>query len=238
MTTRKRLLDLFCGGGGAGMGYHRAGFEVVGVDIKPQKHYPFAFVLMDAIQALDTLLTGGYITDNAGRHWYLDDFDAIHTSPPCQKYARTKNLKTSRRDHPDLIAPIRELLKATDKPYIIENVAEAPLVNAIMLCGTMFDLGVIRHRLFECNPVVWWPPSPCQHEGKIIPMWWKSRQRALLAGGNYKYVHVVGKSFLMPEAKAAMGIDWMVRDEISQAIPPAYTEWIGQQLMKSLGWSD
>lgn len=197
------------------MGYYQAGFDVVGVDIKPQKHYPFEFIQADALEFI-------------ARHG--KDFDVIHASPPCQKYARTKNLKTSRKDHPDLIEPTRQALIATGKSYIIENVTGAPLINPVMLCGTMFGLGVIRHRLFECNPIIWWPPAPCQHEGKIVPMWWKSRQRALLSK-KYKYIHVVGSSFLMPEAKEAMGIDWMVRDEISQAIPPAYTHWIGEQLM-------
>lgn len=197
------------------MGYYQAGFDVVGVDIKPQKHYPFEFIQADALEFI-------------ARHG--KDFDVIHASPPCQKYARTKNLKTSRKDHPDLIEPTRQALIATGKPCIIENVTGAPLINPVMLCGTMFGLGVIRHRLFECNPIIWWPPAPCQHEGKIVPMWWKSRQRALLSK-KYKYIHVVGSSFLMPEAKEAMGIDWMVRDEISQAIPPAYTHWIGEQLM-------
>lgn len=213
--TKPRLLDAFCGAGGAGMGYYQAGFDVVGVDIKPQKHYPFEFIQADALEFI-------------ARHG--KDFDVIHASPPCQKYARTKNLKTSRKDHPDLIEPTRQALIATGKSYIIENVTGAPLINPVMLCGTMFGLGVIRHRLFECNPIIWWPPAPCQHEGKIVPMWWKSRQRALLSK-KYKYIHVVGSSFLMPEAKEAMGIDWMVRDEISQAIPPAYTHWIGEQLM-------
>lgn len=213
------LLDAFCKAGGAGMGYHLAGFEVVGVDIEPQPHYPFEFIQSEALEFI-------------ARHGA--EFDVIHTSPPCQKYARTKNLKTSRKDHPDLVEPTRRALLATGKPYIIENVVNAPLINPLMLCGTMFGLGVIRHRLFETSPVIWWPPRPCQHEGKVVPMWWKSRQRALLAGGNYRYIHVVGSSFLMPEARMAMGIDWMTRNEISQAIPPAYTRWLGSRILESL----
>lgn len=219
MSDRPRLLDLFCGAGGASMGYYRAGFDVVGVDIKPQKRYPFEFILGDALEFCAT----------HGR-----EFDVIHASPPCQAYSMTRRLKTSRIDHVDLVAKTRALLIEANRLYVIENVPGAPLVNPLMLCGSMFGLTTIRHRLFECNPVIWFPPMSCRH-GRRMPMWWKSRRTALKAGRTFEFITVVGKSFLMSEAKRAMDIDWMVRDEISQAVPPAYTKFIGHQLMTALG---
>jgi DNA (cytosine-5)-methyltransferase 1 len=207
-----KLLDLFCGAGGAGTGYHRAGFEVVGVDIQAQSRYPFEFYQADALEYL-------------AAHW--QEFDVIHASPPCQGYSRTRNLKTTRKDHPMLIEPVRKALRATGKPFVIENVVGAPLINALILCGSMFRLGVLRHRLFECNPPIYFPPSQCQHDGPVLPMWWKSRREALEAGKTFRYITVAGRSYLMPEARQAMGIDWMIRAELSQAIPPAYTEYIG-----------
>ncbi len=232
---KPKCLDLYCGGGGCSKGYQDAGFYVVGVDNRPQTRYcGDDFLQADALEVLRILVGGGCIIGQSGRVYYLSDFDLIAASPPCQAYSITKNLKTSRKDQPDLVGPTRELLTASGKPYVIENVPGAPLNNPLMLCGTMFNLGTIRHRLFECSPPIWFPPAPCQHTGKIVPMWWKSRQRALLAGGNYKYIHVVGSSFLMPEARAAMGINWMVRDEINQAIPPKYTEFIGKQMLEMI----
>lgn len=217
--SKPLLLDCFCKAGGAGMGYHLTGFEVIGVDIEPQPRYPFRFIQADALEFIR--LCG---------HW----FDAIHCSPPCQAYAITKNLKTSRKDHPDLVEPTRRALLAAGKPFVIENVVGAPLINPITLCGTMFGLGVIRHRLFECSPAIWWPPTACQHQGKVAPMWWAQLRKARASGKVYKYLTVAGNSFLVPAARAAMGIDWMTRAELSQAIPPAYTRWIGERLLEML----
>ncbi len=214
-----RLLDLFCGAGGCSVGYHRAGFDVVGVDNRPQPHYPFEFHQADALEY-------------CAEHW--QEFDAIHASPPCQIHSRTRNLKTTRNDHVDLIPATRMALIATGRPYVIENVPGAPLINPLMLCGSMFGLGVLRHRLFECNPPLWFPPTQCNHVGSVLPMWWKSRREALERGEKFAYITVAGKSFLMAEAKKAMGIDWMIRSELSQAIPPVYTEWIGTQLLAHL----
>jgi DNA (cytosine-5)-methyltransferase 1 len=211
------LIDTYCGGGGCTKGYQRAGFYVIGVDNKPQPHYcGDEFVQADAIEFIRR---------------YGRDANVIHASPPCQGYSITRNLKTSRDDHPMLIEATRAALQATGRPYVIENVVGAPLINPLMLCGSMFGLGVLRHRLFECNPPIWFPPGPCQHVGRVIPMWWKSRQRELLAGKTFAYITVAGSSYLVPEGKRAMGIDWMVRNELSQAIPPAYTEFIGRGLL-------
>lgn len=236
MTTLRqlRLLDLFCGAGGCSVGYRRAGFEVVGVDINPQRHYPCAFIQGDAIDVLRRMLLGEKFLASDGRWYGIDDFDAIHASPPCQAYSRTRNLKTTRSDHVDLIPATRMALIATGRPYVIENVPGAPLSNPLMLCGSMFGLGVLRHRLFECSPAIWFPPTQCNHVGRVLPMWWKSRREALERGEKFAYVTVAGKSYLMTEAKKAMGIDWMIRSELSQAIPPAYTEWIGAQLLAHL----
>ncbi len=219
--TRPRLLDLFCGAGGCSVGYHRAGFEVVGVDIKPMPRYPFKFIQGEALEY-------------AAAHGH--EFDAIHASPPCQAYSVTKSLTA--KAHPELVPQTRELLRAIGKPYAIENVPGAPLIDALTLCGTMFGLDVIRHRLFECNPPLFFPPATCAHAGKSTSSS-KGIKRAgitrapTLADG-FKFVTVVGHDYLVSEGRQAMGIDWMTRDELSQAIPPAYTEYIGRHLMEVL----
>lgn len=203
-----KLLDLFSGAGGAAMGYYRAGFtEIVGVDIKPQPRYPFEFVQGDALE---------YLAEHGG------EFDFIHASPPCQAY--TKAQKIMKNIHPDLVEPTRKLLKATGKPYVIENVPGAPLINPVMLIGTMFNLLTIRPRLFECNfnvPFVLFP-VPGNRQAKM--------GRSPKEG---EYIQPVGNFSGIEYAKRAMGIDWMTRDELKEAIPPAYTEWIGRQLLQA-----
>lgn len=213
---KPRLLDLFCGAGGAAEGYARAGFEVVGVDIKPQPNYPFEFHQADA-------LTFG-----------LSGFDAVHASPPCQAYIqRNKNLVTK---WPKLIEPVRGRLLETGLPFVIENVSGAPLTPTFTLCGTMFDLPLLRHRIFETNwPETAWPP-PCNHWGTV-------------AAGDFAAVYAFGgkghrgrdadgnkvrgvKSAPGPDWAVAMGIDWMTKREMAEAIPPAYTEFIGAQLIQ------
>ena len=202
-----RLLDLFSGAGGCAMGYYRAGFdEIVGVDIKPQKNYPFAFVLGDALE---------YVA------YHGHEFDAIHASPPCQKYSKARNLRGN--THPDLVAPVRELLKATGKPYVIENVQGAPLINPVTLVGSMFGLMTMRPRLFECSfpvPFVLAPPAQAKHAKMGRPP------------KEGEYVHVVGHMSNVPYCREAMGIDWMTVGELAQAIPPAYTQWIGERLIE------
>lgn len=205
----KRLLDLYCGAGGAAMGYYRAGFtEIVGIDIKPQPRYPFTFIQADA---LDYLAEWGFV------------YDAIHASPPCQRYTHMLNHGlTSREVHPDLVRPTRLALEATGKPFVIENVPGAPLLNPIVLCGEMFGLRVTRHRLFESNWMLLGPSHP-RHQGSHI--------RKQNDGGYYfrVYGHETGKA----EWGAAMGIDWMRSPELAQAVPPAYTEWIGKRILEA-----
>lgn len=218
-----RLLDLFCGAGGCAIGYHRAGFaEIVGVDIKPQNHYPFEFVQGDALE---------YVALHGRK------FDVIHASPPCQQYSVTRNL--SNGNHPDLVEDIRASLQESGKPYIIENVPGSPLVNPLVLCGTMFNLRVIRHRLFECDPVIWFPPYICNHWGKTSS---SGRGKSIenptgYIRGSFEYfdfITVVGHDFVVSDARIAMGIDWMTGRELSQAIPPAYTEWLGGQILEAM----
>lgn len=211
-----RLLDLFCGAGGAAMGYHRAGFEVVGVDIKPQKNYPFEFHCEDAFTFLE-------------KHGY--EFDVIHASPPCQRYSNgAKKWKTSNL-HPDLIGPTRDALIATQRPYVIENIesARSYLRLPIMLCGQYFGLGVFRHRLFE-SPFLLVAPSHSLHQGKVGDG--KYHTVTGHAGGSSKRDGWKGGS--TQDWRIAMGIDWMTGTELAESIPPAYTQWIGEHLRKVL----
>lgn len=216
-----RLLDLFCGAGGAGMGYHRAGFEVVGVDINPQPNYPFAFVRADAIQYA---LAHGWA------------FDAIHASPPCQAHSQLRQLHKSADygdRHIDLIPQTRFVLNALGAPYVIENVpgARAALRNPITLCGATFGLKVYRHRLFESN-VMLFAPEHAPHRDNT-----PSAGRGVSAKG---FVSVIGSGGIQgidgssaAYKNMAMGIDWMTQKELAQSIPPAYTEYIGRQLMRA-----
>jgi len=204
-----RLLDLFCGAGGAAMGYARAGFDVTGVDIHPQPNYPFTFVQADALEYF-------------AAHWA--DFDAVHASPPCQKYSwaakRWKHIERA-----DLLAPTRAMVDGVGMPWVIENVIGAPMKYSAVLCGTMFDLRVLRHRMFESNQFIWEPTHP--------------RHRGTVSGGHYVTVAGHGgnnaKGCGGRKAKQdAMGIDWMTDRELNEAIPPAYTEYIGSQLLAAL----
>lgn len=208
--SRPRLLDTFSGAGGAAMGYHRAGFEVVGVDHVHQKRYPFEFRQADALE---------FIREH-GR-----EFDVIHASPPCQRYSVTRSLHNN--EHPDLVGPTRAALQKVGKPYVIENVPGAPLMNYVILCGTMFELRVIRHRWFECEPPILMAPHTCNH--------WAKCARTSKIPNPDQFWSIAGKFGGTKSAAAAMGIDWMTRDfELSQAIPPAYTEWLGRRILEAL----
>lgn len=204
-----RLLDLFCGAGGAAMGYARAGFTVVGVDIKPQPRYPFEFIQADA---LDFDVSG---------------FDAIHASPPCQAFTAYKRRPNHVGEYPDLIWPTRQRLIASGVPYVIENIPKAPLLNPIQLCGSSFGLDVRRHRLFESSFPMLAPP--CDH-GWQTPRFPQATNRKNLR----RTVEVGVYRIPLAVQQWAMGIDWMKLDELSEAIPPAYTEWIGGRLMAAV----
>lgn len=209
-----RLLDLYCCEGGAAMGYGRAGFDVVGVDHKPRPRYPFPCIQADAL-------------DYVRQHGH--EFDAIHASPPCQAYSRNRHVWKT-HSHPELIEPTRDALRATGRPYVIENVEGAPLIAdmTIWLKGTMFGLRVFRKRGFESNVLLLQPkPIANRHFGRA------AKQGRPAADG--EYVTVTGH-FNQADgyAKRAMGIDWMTRYGMSQALPPAYTEFIGAQLIAYL----
>ena len=212
---RPKLLDLFCGAGGCSVGYHRAGFDVVGVDLHPQKNYPYEFIQADALE---------YVAAHG------QEYDAIHASPPCQVYSVTASLSTG--SHPDLVDPVRKLLEASNKSYVIENVAGAPLVGApLLLCGSMFELALIRHRYFENNIGLWIPPRPCTCSG-LFTHSGHGQYSAFENGATA--ICVVGNDYKTSDGKTAMGIDWMTGKELSQAIPPEYTEYIGRFLIKAV----
>lgn len=214
------LLDLFCGGGGAAMGYSRAGFDVVGVDMNRQPNYPFPFWQMDALKAIDGVPFAS--------RW--PEVRAIHASPPCQFYTRKSadwgRKRTHWAEHPDLIAQTRELLIATGLPFVIENVVGAPVESQLMLCGTMFGLKIRKHRLFESSWTLPEAPKPCTDHSECYNPW-------------------QGKGRSAAKLREAMDIDWLpisggasrkagYTGDLFNAIPPAYTEHIGRAWMATL----
>ena len=219
---KPRLLDLFCGAGGATRGYQQAGFYVVGVDIEPQPNYcGDEFVQMDALVAL------------VGIDGFDEAFDAIHASPVCHDWSPLASV-TGTNGTGKLLLNTLDALRHQALPWIVENVSGAPLPNqsdlfgrhGVELCGTMFGLKVIRHRLFEAS----FPLSAPQHGSHVGEFYapaghgdpnWKRRDAN---------PHLSGKGYA-DRCRAAMGIGWMNRDELAQAIPPAYTEWLGRQLL-------
>lgn len=212
-----RLLDLFCCQGGAAMGYHRAGFDVVGVDIVPQPRYPFEFHQADALE---------YVAEHG------QEFDAIHASPPCQAHS---TITPDRSKHVDLIAPTRDLLERLSIPWVMENVegARRVLHAPMRLCGSSFGLGVRRHRYFESN--IWLTSLPCRHaeQAEVYGVYGDHGEDSHL------YRHSDGSSRGMrarstEHARALMGMPWADWHGCAQAIPPAYTEFIGAQLMAAL----
>lgn len=229
---RPVLLDIFCCQGGASRGYVDAGWRVIGVDIDPQPRYPFDFLRMDALEVMTYLLEGyrvpfGVRGPNAVRGevqtYSLADITAVHASPPCQ--AHTKAWKLNKREHPKLIAPTRDLLVATGLPYVIENVEDArdELLDPVMLCGESFGLQTYRHRLFETN----WPLTVPEHPDHLA--------RTTKMGRPYvpgEYMHIVGNFSGVDQARQIMGMPWANRDGLREAIPPAYSEHIGAQLLE------
>jgi DNA (cytosine-5)-methyltransferase 1 len=217
--TRPRILDLFCCAGGAAVGYHRAGFDITGVDLADQPEYPFEFHQADALTYLQ-------------QHGHL--FDAIHASPPCQASSGpTKGTNRERRAHlhTDLIAPTRAALAAVGRPSVIENVVGAKLRPDVTLCGEMFGLPVIRHRLFELDG---WaaeqPPHP-RHRGRV-----RGWRHGIYYDGPYLAVYGDGGGKAdLAECQAALQISHITdRARLVEAIPPAYTQWLGGRLIQQL----
>ena len=204
-----RLLDIFCGAGGASKGYRQAGFEVEGLDIKHGKRYPFKYLRLNVMELQPSDLA---------------EYDLIHASPPCQTHSITRNLRIAQgkqTDKLDLIEPTRALLQASGKPYVIENVPGAPLFKPILLCGSAFDLKVRRHRLFESNLEL--KGTVCNHkkQGRPVGVYGSMRDEIPSGGKTAESIE---------QAREAMGIDWMIWGELVEAIPPVYTEYLGRQV--------
>ena len=207
-----KVLDLFCGAGGASMGYSLAGYEVTGIDIKHGKRYPFTYIRKDVMSLTPEDLQG---------------YDLIHASPPCQTYSATKHLRNAQgktTSKLDLVEPVRELLIASGIPYVIENVEGAPLIDPVQLCGSAFGLMVRRHRLFESSMPL--KGTGCNHREQGKPVGIYGSMRDEIPGGGHT-------AKTMDEAYEAMGINWMIWGELVEAIPPAYTHYIGQQIMST-----
>jgi DNA (cytosine-5)-methyltransferase 1 len=204
------LLDLFCGAGGAAMGYSRAGWEVVGVDVAPQPNYPFEFRQADALE---------YLAE------YADCYAAVHASPPCQTHSKMSGCRPGLAEqYEDLIGPTRALLERTGLPWVIENVPGAPLRNPMMLCGFMFGYELYRHRLFESNvPLVAPEHPPHTKPGSRAGHWEPGT-----------VISITGHCSPMRLARKVMDIDWTTRDELGEAIPPYYAEFVGHQLMAAV----
>lgn len=212
--SRPLLLDLFCGAGGCAVGYHRAGFDVVGVDHVQQPRYPFEFIKMDALAFLD------------GRR--MDRYAAIHASPPCQAFsAMNRAVKAKHSDHIKLVRPN---LQRIGLPWVIENVEYAPLFQPVMLCGTMFGLKVRRHRCFELSFRVSELLPECQCANGVM----RGRLVGHRCGGKVAPGRTKPPPFTVGEQREAIGVPWMTGREARQAIPPAYTEWVGRQLLAAL----
>ena len=196
------------------MGYHRAGFEVVGVDIKKQKRYPFKFIQADALEILDN-------------QSFLNQFDVIVASPPCQTHSITQHLRNAQgksTDKVDLIPQTRTALQNWGGVYIIENVPGAPLINPVILCGSSFNLKVRRHRQFESN--IHLTGLPCNHKAQGKPVGIYGSMKDEIPGGGHT-------AKTIEQAREAMGIDWMLWGDLVEAIPPAYTEHLGKQIMEA-----
>lgn len=217
--ARPLLLDLYCGAGGCAAGYHRAGFDVVGVDIKPQPNYPFEFIRADALDVLGDVVRRKI-------HYGGRGFDAVHASPPCQDHSKLTSL-AGKHGTGHLLPDTRDALLGTGLPWVIENVPGAAMRVDYKLCGCMFGLpGLRRERWFETSWRGYDLRHPCSHSDDTVTV-------AGHAGGSSKRDGTSGYGDTAAW-KRAMGIDWMTGKEMAQAIPPAFTEYIGQQLIDEL----
>lgn len=191
------------------MGYHKAGFEIKGVDIHPQPRYPFSFIQTDAISYLEELISSGEIYE----------YDVITGSPPCQAFTKAQTIRGN--NHVDLIAPFRRLVNLSKLPYVIENVPGSPLVDPVLLCGASFGLHTYRHRLFESNVLLEVP----QHPPHLVTP--QKMGRPLQDGDFY---HAVGNFQSVAYVRKDMDVHWMTREGIRESIPPCYTEYLGRQI--------
>lgn len=225
---KPRLLDLFCKAGGCTKGYQMAGFEVIGVDIEPQPRYiGDGFILGDALDILQRLIDGEGIEDNNGRAWRLSDFIVIHASPPCQAYSEAaKQWRARGKKYPRLVKPVRELLLKTRIPYVLENVPESGLIDPLVLNGAFFGKNLRRTRHFETS---------CTLPFVLLPKEGPSGFRMGRKPKSDDPVVPVGHFSGVEKARRVMGVPWMTQGEIAQAIPPAYTEYIGRQMLAALG---
>lgn len=206
LSGRPLLLDLFCGAGGSAVGYHRAGFDVVGVDHIHNNGYPFFQIQADVVEFLDR-----YLFEEM-------PFAAVHASPPCQKFTNLARGTNANSDtYEDMIPVTRAMLQVVNVPWVIENVVNAPLRTDVMLCGSMFGLGVRRHRIFELSGFEAEPPGVCDHTSSTVGVF-----------GDFQSYNQS-----LEQAQEAMGVDWMSAAEIVEAIPPAYTEWLGGQMLST-----
>lgn len=216
-----KLLDLFCGAGGASVGYHRAGFEVVGVDVRWQRRFPFRFVWNDALSYM-----------RLHKDEIRATYSAVHASPPCQDYSTLTQGNRMRKAwwdrHQDLIGATREGLQEIGLPWVLENVPASWIRPDITLCGEMFGLGVLRHRYFELGG--WTTSATMPHKEHRGPV--RGWRHGVFVDGPYLQVYGSGGGKgTVAEWSQAMGIVWMTRPELAEAIPPAYTQWVGEQLM-------
>jgi DNA (cytosine-5)-methyltransferase 1 len=215
---RPLLLDLFCCEGGAATGYHAAGFDIVGLDIDPQPNYPFQFIRADALDFLA-------MAD-------LRRFDAIHASPPCQSYSTMTNNPDRPSKEPELIAPVRDLLMATGLPYVIENVvgARPHMESPMSIHGGQFGLNLYRPRLFESNVLLTPPPKAARPKNAAAVYGRKGDGRRLWTRKDGTEL----RAATLEEARQAMGMPWATWNGCREAIPPAYTNFVGRQLLAQL----
>jgi DNA (cytosine-5)-methyltransferase 1 len=205
-----KLLDLFCGVGGASAGYTAAGFDVTGIDLKHGKRYPYIYIK-------------GNVSDYLNNQ-YLQQFDVIHASPPCQTHSITQHLRNAQgksTNKIDMIPEVREALIASGVPYIIENVPGSPLIDPVQLCGSSFNLKVRRHRLFESNIKL--KGSICNHKAQGKPVGVYGSLNDEIPGGGHT-------AKTLQQARLTMGIEWALWGELVEAIPPIYTEYLGKQI--------